>query len=94
MTGTHTEMPCFQLLSRGGLITTSPTLANIFYKGFAVLYAADSVIQQHPKLPARYAAEYDVLSEHLNEINVGWKDHYVELCKKFAIKIMVNVFLQ
>ena len=48
----------------------SPTLANIFYRGFAVLDAAGSVIQQHPKVPARYATE-DVLGEQLNKINVG-----------------------
>ena len=66
-------------------------MANIFCNGFAVLDAADFVIQQHPKVPARYAAEY-VLSEYLNEINVGCNHHYVERCKKFAIKIMVNAF--
>ena len=33
-----------------------------------------------------------LLSEHLNEINVECNDHHVERCKKFAIKIMVNVF--
>ena len=91
MTGTHTEMPYFQLLSRGRLTTPSPTLANIFCKGFAVLDTADSVILQHPKVPARYAAEY-VLSEHLNEINVGCNDYHVERCKKFTTKTMVNVF--
>ena len=73
--GTNTEMPYFQLLSRGGLITPSPTLANIFGRGFAVLDAA----------------EY-VLSEQLNEINVGCNDHHEERCKKFAIKIIINIF--
>ena len=63
-------MSYFQLLSRGGLLIPSPTLANIFGKGFAALDAADSVIQQHTKVPAGYPAEY-VLSEYLNEINVG-----------------------
>ena len=87
---TDTEMPYFQLLSRGGLIPSSP-LANIFCGAFAVLHAVDSVIQQHPKVPARYAAEY-VLSKQFNEINVGCNDHHVERCKKFAIKIVVDVF--
>ena len=91
LTGTQTELPYFQLLSRGRLILPSPTLANIFCKCFAVLDAADSVIQQHSKVPARYAAEY-VLSEQLNKISVGCNDRYVERCKKFAIKIMVNVY--
>ena len=56
-----------------------------------MLDAPETVIQQHPKVPARYAAEY-VFSEHLNEINVGCNDHHVERCKKFSIKIMINVF--
>ena len=64
LTGTQTELPYFQLLSRGGLLISSPTLANIFCKGFAVLDEADFVIQQQPKVPARYAAKY-VLSEYL-----------------------------
>ena len=51
VTGSDTEMPHFQLLSGGGLITPSPTLANIFCKGFAVLDAPETVIQQHPKVP-------------------------------------------
>ena len=76
LTGTDTETPYFQLLSRGGLITPSPILANIFCKGFTVLDVADSVIQQHPKVPARYAAEY-VLGEHFNEINVGCNDRHL-----------------
>ena len=63
-------MPYFQLLSREGLITPSPTLENIFCRGFTVLDAAHFVIQQHPKVPARYATA-GVLSEQLNEINVG-----------------------
>ena len=49
LTETHTEMPYFQLLFCGGLLTPSPTLANIFCKDFAVLDVADSVIQQHQK---------------------------------------------
>ena len=84
-------MSYFQLLSCGGLLIPSPTLANILGKNFAALDAADSVFQQHTKVPAKYAAEY-VLSEYINEINVGCNDHHVERCKKFAIKIMVNGF--
>ena len=66
-------------------------MANTFCRGFAALDAANSLIQQHLKVLAKYAAEC-VLSEHLNEINVECTDHHVKRCKKFAIKIMVNVF--
>ena len=48
LTGSHTEMPYFQILFGGGLITPSPNLANIFCKGFAVINAAESIIPQHP----------------------------------------------
>ena len=86
-----TDMPYFHQLSRGGLTIPSWDLANIFCTGFAILDAADHVILQHPEVQAQDSAEY-VLSRYVQESNIGCSNTHSHLCKRFGIRILVNIF--
>ena len=78
---------------RGGLTVPSWGLGDIFRIGFAILDAADHLILQHPEVQAQDSAEC-VLSRYVQETTIGCSNTHSLLCKKFDIRILVNIFYQ